>query len=419
MSVATKLRIGHAQVFRMGHVVEVLQMSAAELDEHLLRTAQDNPFLIVRKRARAAIRLGNANDLIDTGFADRPSSLYDHVMRELAGLLAHGGPMERLVMALIEELDPCGWLGRPIPEIAALLGLAEKIVEDGLTLVQRRISPAGLFARDLKDCLRLQLEDRELWSEDAAAVLAHLEVLERAGVAGLALASGLTREAVVAQLARLRGLDPKPGSQFAHDLTLMRDPDVRIEPQGDGWRAQFKARFETQVAMQPTPSGETSAEMRQAIAEARALKQALDLRQNALKHIVNALLDLQGDYFHKGPEALVPLSQADLARRTGFHLSTVSRVLNGLLIEGPNGVVLARELCARRCAVGPENGPSKPKVLARLRALLLAESQMRPLSDLCLAECLATQGLKISRRVVSKYRQELGFAPAAQRRTCA
>lgn len=399
----------------MGHVVNVLQMSGAELDEHLLQTARDNPLLVVRQRRQAASRSAIAHDLLDRGFAETPNSLYDHVLRELAGLIAHGGPMERLILGLVEELEPSGWLGRPVPEIADSLGLRCDLVETGLALVQRRVSPAGLFAKDLKDCLRLQLEDQDLLTDNARVIVRHLDLLEKGGVEGLAQATGLDVGTVNAHLARLRRLDPKPGVRFSTDLTLMREADVRIEPRHDGWEPVFKPGFEAEVAMLPGAPGDSSSEMRKALAEARALKQALDLRQSALKQIVRFMVAFQEAFFREGPEALKPLTQAMIAEKTSFHLSTVSRVLNGLLIEGPNGVFEARALCARRSARTAQGSPSKPWVMARLRAVLLAEGANCPLSDQRLCDCLGAEGIVVSRRVVAKYRHELGFAPAAQR----
>ncbi len=416
MRVSTRTCVGQAQVFRMAHVVNVIRMSQEELDAHLLRIAENNPFLVVRRRRHAWIRTGAAHDAPESGPVDAPNSLYDHVLRELSGLIAQGGAMERLIVGLVEELEPTGWIGRPVPEIAAALGFGCEVVESALRLVQRRVSPAGLFARDLADCLRLQLEDQDLLDEEMERVLGHLAILETGGADALARAAALDPATLSKHLARLRRLDPKPGSRFTSDPTLLRDPDVRVEPDGDGWMPVFRPGFETTVDVLPKGSGEGYPELRRAVGEARALKQALELRQNALKHIVRAMIEVQGDFFRDGPVALKPLTQATIAERTGFHLSTVSRVLNGLLIEGPNGIVPARILCARRSSRCAQRGVSKPRVLARLRELLLTESPSSPLSDQCLSDRLGAEGLTVSRRVVANYRQELGFAPVAQRR---
>lgn len=416
MRFATRLHTRQAQVFRMGHVISVFEMTGDELHDHLVQAARDNPFLVIRHRRRAIVSASTAQVQREIAAADAPGSLYEHVLRELAGLIAPGDALARLVLALIDELDPAGWLGRPLAEIAAEQGLTPELAERGLQLVQRRVSPAGLFARDLRECLRLQLHDQGLWDAEAEAVLGALDLLTRGDASQIAAATGLAPEAVTRQLARIRRLDPKPGSRFCTDLTLMRAPDVRVEPRGAGWVAILRAAVETQVALVPAVPGAATPQMRRALAQARALKQALELRQSALQAIMDVMIEIQGGFFRDGPEALRPLTQAMIAARTGFHLSTVSRVLNGLLIEGPNGIVLARELCARSSARGPEDAAPKPKVLSRLKRLLAEESRARPLSDQQLCERLQTEGLAVSRRVVSKYRQELGFSPAGQRR---
>ncbi len=416
MSLSTRLNVRQSQVFRLGQVATVLQMSGEQLDDHLLETARDNPFLVVRRRGATALRAGNLHDFLDTALAAEPSSLYEHVTRELAGLIAHGGPMERLVMALIEALEPTGWLGTAVDDIAAQLCLEPHLVENGLRLVQRRVSPAGLFARDLRECLHLQLEDHGLLNDDIRCVLSKLDLLERGGPEALASATGLSLETVSRQLARLRRLDPKPGSRFSTDLTLMREPDVRVEPRGNRWVAILKPSLETQVSLQAGAAEKSSPAMRQALAQARAIRHAVDLRHNALKQIMQVVLAVQGDFFRDGAAALRPLSLSAIAEKTGFHLSTVSRVLNGLLVEGPNGIISARNLCPHSAAHACADGPSKPQVMARLREALANENARHPLSDQRLSELLKSEGLLVSRRVVARYRQELGFPSASQRR---
>lgn len=416
MSFATRLDLRQSQVFRMGHVIRVFEMTGEELHEHLLQAARHNPFLVVRQRRAGFAGAAGGGDRADIAVPDAPNSLYDHALRELAGLIAPGGAMRRLVLALVEELEPTGWLGRPLAEIAADLGFDALLVERTLRLIQRRVSPAGLFARDLRECLRLQLEDQGLWQPDMAAVLVRIALLERGGAQGIAAATGLDLATVTRHLAGIRRLDPKPGARFRTDLALLREPDMRVERRGAGWVAIPKSPVETQVSLLPVPAGDMSAETRRALAEARALKQALDLRQSALQAIMRVMLEIQGAYFDAGDEALRPLTLSAIAERTGFHLSTVSRVLNGLLIEGANGIVEARALCARSCGRGPGDAAPKPRVLSRLKTLLSAECRDCPISDRQLCETLQAEGLCVSRRVVSKYRQELGFSAAGQRR---
>ena len=411
MTVGLQLRARQSQVFRLGQVVDLLQMSAAELDRHLAELAQDNPMLILRRRPPAAV---SASDVLEMTAVAEANSLYDHVFRELAGLIGQGGLMETVVTALIAELEPSGWLGRAPEEIAAGLGVEDRLVRTALKVVQKRVEPVGLFARDLSECLRLQLEDREALTPELEGILAHLPLLEKGGVTALAGAAGMALDRVQQGLAVLRRLDPKPGSGFATDATLMRDPDVRLSPRGAGWEIEFLSSLQPVIEIADVPRRGRTAETTEALARARALKQALEVRVSALRQVVGSLVARQGGYFHLGDAALAPLTMLEIAQETGFHLSTVSRVLNGLLIEGPNGIVAARSLFGG--AASTQAAQSRPQVQARIRALLAGEDPARPISDRGLTALLQAEGIAVSRRVVSNYRRDIGIPSPAQRR---
>ncbi|QEW20997.1 RNA polymerase sigma-54 factor 2 [Marinibacterium anthonyi] len=409
MTRGLRLQPRQAQVFRLGQVVGILQMTEAELDAHLGEAARDNPMLTLQWRP-----LAGAGDMIEMLAVAEVNSLHAHVMQELAGLRAQGGLIERLIMALIEELEPSGRLGRSVAEIAMALDVAEELVGTALTLVQKRVEPAGLFARTLGECLRLQVEDREEMTPEMDLVLSHLPVLERGGVGGLAQATGLCEAAVAGCLAAIRRLDPKPGARFAADPTLMRDPDVILRPDGTGWEIDLGTRLRAEAGIARLPGGARSPETREALARARALKQALEIRRSALEQVVRVLVSRQDGFFRDGVQALEPLSMAEIAQETGFHPSTVSRVMNGLLIEGPNGVVAARSLISGTAGAGSAH--ARPRVMARIRALLALEDPGAPLSDRKLVALLEAEGIRVSRRVVSKYRHEIGAATATRRK---
>lgn len=411
MSLGLHLRAKHSQVFRLGQVVSLLQMSSGELSELLAQEAQDNPMLVLRPRPAAGL---SATDLLEMTAVEEANSLYNHVFRELAGLMSSSPAMERLITALIAELEPSGWLGASTGDIAKSLDLSVDLVETALNVVQKRIEPAGLFARDLQDCLRLQLEDRGMMNESFAAILSCLALLETGGVSALVKACGLDPDQVMACLDALRELDPKPGSAFVTDQTLLRQPDVRITPSDDGWDIEFLSSFQSDIQISQLPRQGRTSDTSDALARARALKHALDIRVSALKQVVGELVKHQGDYFRDGASALVPMTMSNIAKDTGFHLSTVSRVMNGLLIEGPCGIVAARTLFSGPAAAGCAH--SKTQVQARIRALLSGEDPSRPMSDRRLAVLLQAEGIPVSRRVVSNYRQDSGILAAAKRR---
>ncbi|MDK3075017.1 helix-turn-helix domain-containing protein [Sedimentitalea sp. JM2-8] len=411
MVLGTYLRAKHSQVFRLGQVVNLLQMSSAELDEHLSEQANDNPMLVLRQRRAVGT---STTDVLEMTAVEQATGLYDHVFRELTGLIGQGGLMEKVIMALIGELEPSGWLGRGPDAIADSLGLSVTLVETALQVVQKRVDPAGLFARGLQECLQLQLEDRDAMTGEMALVLDHLQVLESGGPAALVRATGVTYDTVQECLAVLRRLDPKPGSAFASDPTLTREPDVRITLSDNGCEIEFLSTRQDIIEIPRIPRGGRSHETTEAMAKARSLKHAFEIRQSALKQVVGAIVKRQGAYFRFGDRALAPMTLSEIAQETGFHLSTVSRVLNGLLIEGPNGIVLTRNLFTGTASA--QATQSKRQVQARIRTLLAKEDPKTPLSDRRLTAILQSEGIAVSRRVVSNYRQEIGIYAAAKRR---
>lgn len=405
------LQTKQTQMFRLGQVVHLLQMSADELDEHLAESARDNPMLILRPRPPSAL---SATDVLEMTAVEEVRGLYDHLSRQLAGLIAEGGLMERLVTALMENLDPSGWLARTPEEIAKEMGVTTELVETALRVVQNRVEPTGLFARDLQDCLRLQLEDRGAMSGSMAIILAHLRELEQGGLSGLVARTGLDVDEVEACLSVIRRLDPKPGSRFADDPTLLRQPDVRVTASDDGWTIEFLSSLQEEIEIAPVPRSHRSAATAEALTKARSLKHALDVRRAALKQVVGAIVERQGAFFRHGTRALRPMTMSQIATETGVHCSTVSRVLNGLLIEGPNGIIAAR--CLFGGTVSARSDHSKPQVQARIRALLATEDPQNPISDRRLTVLLHGEGIAVSRRVVSNYRQDIGIQAAAKRR---
>lgn len=411
MPLGTYLRPRQSQVFRLGQVANLLQMSAGELDEHLTEIARDNPMLLLRGRPAGG---PSVTDVLEMTGVERPPSLYDHVFRELSGLLDQGGLLEKVLVALIAELEPSGWLGRAPEEIADNLNISTSLVETALRVVQKRIDPPGFFARNLAECLRLQLEDRDAVTSELTLVLNHISELESGGMSALVRATGLSTEAVQDCMSVLRRLEPKPGSAFSHDPTLCREPDVRITPSARGWDIEFLSCWQGRIDVATVPRGQRTEETAEAMAKARALKKAVDIRISALRQVVRELVDRQSAYFRQGESALVPLAMSDIADKVGFHLSTVSRVLNGLLIEGPNGIVLARALFPGTASLRAVQ--SKPQVQARIRDLLRGEDRASPITDRRLTELLQAEGIVVSRRVVSNYRRDIGILPPAKRR---
>ncbi|MFN3647276.1 MAG: hypothetical protein ACK4S2_12270 [Gemmobacter sp.] len=396
----TKLGMRPALAVRQRRSLEVLRMDGAALTDLLEAEAARNPWLILN---RAGLPEGSAIEPVAP-----VQGLHGHVLDWIARHITT--PQERgVALALADALDPTGWLGEPLPEIARRTGLPLVQVQAVLRRVQQ-IEPAGLFARDLAECLTLQARAAEMLDAAMQAVLARLELLSRRGAAAVARAAGLPGDAVAQAAARLRGFDPKPGLRFGPAPVAVpprRAPDLRAARDAAGrWSAALHEGAVPQPMLRAGAAGGPQAR------RAAELVELVARRNRTLLVVADAILAVQGAALDKGRGALRPLTRATVAEATGLSPSTVGRALNGVRIATPGGVWALADFFP--AALGPD--ASSAGAEAALRRLIAAEDRAAPLSDAALARLLAAEGLSVSRRTVAKYRLRLGLAPAHLRK---
>lgn len=387
---------------RLCQVAGLLRMSGAELTDHLSRATADNPFLRLSLPA------------LETGGAELPAAgdgLEAHVMGQVR-TAGFAGAELRIALALVEALEPTGWLGTTLEEIATLTGAPEGQVSRVLARCQQ-LEPAGLFARDLAECLRLQLIDRARWTDATRAVLDNLPAMMEGGPEALARASGLPPAAVESVLADIRACDPKPGARFAApDPGLERRPDLLVERAPTGWQVELDRSNLPRLSLSGPAAGPSLGRLE---ADARALVDAVRRRNQMTLRVARAAIAPQTGFLDHGASGLVPLRRRDVAERLGVHESTVSRVVQGLLVQTPRGVLELRQFFSRPIGSDRGDGVSRRMVQDRLRRMIEAENPVRPLSDGDLARRLAGSGTAISRRTVAKYRAGLGLPAGAER----
>lgn len=403
-SMAGKLRVAPqrrlALTPQVRRALDLLRMDAAALARLLEDEAAANPWLVLTWPRAVG---GDMPDVPAPG-----PGLQAHVQGWIVAQFPPGQDRD-LALELAGALEPTGWLGDPPEHIAARLGLPVGRVQEVLTTVQR-IEPAGLFARDLADCLRLQAQAAGWLDAAMRALLARLDLLAQSGAEAVARAAGLPRDTVAVAVARLRGFDPKPGLAFdAGHPAPSRTPvaDVLAERRADGtWRAVLNP------AALPHAALRAGAGLDDAAARAAAdLVALLDRRNRTLINIVDAVLAVQGTALERGACAMRPLTRAAIGEATGLAASTVGRALHGVRMATPQGMVEMAVFFP--AALGPVGSAAQAQ--AALRALIAAENRAAPLSDTRLATALVAQGIEVSRRTVAKYRDRLGL-PAAHLR---
>lgn len=404
--------------------IGILRTDAAGLTRYLEEQAATNPHLRLvpvlaapsdwLPRWRGVFeRAGSGGGDPDLAAAISPS-LIAHVLQAIAAM-GLAPKARRIADALAEALEPSGWLGRPLPAIAADAGATLAETEAVLERLQR-IEPTGLFARDLADCLRLQAREAGALDPVMEAVLTHLPLLASGDFARLARACDAPETEVMARFRLIRAMNPKPGAGFdGPGLTPPpREPDLLARPlaSGGGWEIALN-----HSALPAVEVRRGAAPDRAALAVARGLKQAIEARNATLLRVGREIAARQQAALAVGPGAVVPLTMAEIAGALDLHESTVSRVVAGAALDTPRGTLWLRQLFSAGRTGGDGAPMSATALRHRLTALIAAEDPARPLSDAALAAALADDtGIFLPRRTVAQYRETAGIPPSHRRK---
>ena len=338
---------------------------------------------------------------------------------------------ELLGQFVIESLDENGYLTMGEAELARLAGASEEAMRSVLERV-RGYEPAGVGARDLADCLILQL-DRSGDRTPGARRIAEsfLPDVAVGRIARIAAASGLKKPEVEAAIRVIRGLEPKPGRGFSGgdetvwiipDIAVARDPesgDYEIRAVREGLPVLSLSPVYLRVLRAAKRDSEEYLFLRERLAAAKGLIKNLEQREQTIYNVTDVILRHQHSFFNEGRGGLRPLTMRQVAERLGIHESTVSRAVRGKYMQTPQGVIELRYFFGAGVpgAYGADGSVAPEKVRARIAALVTAENVSQPLSDEKIAELLHEEDIFISRRAVAKYRDEMGIYSSRSRRT--
>lgn len=337
---------------------------------------------------------------------------------------------------IVGNLDRHGYLTVTIPEICKECACSEDEAEGGLRLVQS-LDPAGIAARDLRECLLLQLDREERENRLAVRMVAdHMDLLEAHDWPQLARILGATQDRVREAAAHIRRLNPYPGNEYDNDRINYVSPDVYVfrvgeEPDEDGnIRGVFVIRMNDEGLPHLRLSGEylemlknrqaLNAQSRSFLLEnkrnAEWILKSVEERQRTLYKVVESLLRLQRDFFEKGPLFMKPLIMREVASDIGVHESTISRVTMNKYIHTPQGIYTLKFFFNTALTNTEGDTVGSEAIRTRIRQLVDAENPVKPLSDNRIAELLAGEGMEVARRTVAKYREQMKILPVKHRR---
>ena len=353
-------------------------------------------------------------------------SLTDHIRSQI-GMLRFN-PRDRLLAEhLIGQLDEAGYVRGDISDIAEKLNIELGEIEAILALLQS-LEPTGVFARNLSECIALQLIDKAQYHEPMQILVENLELLARYDLSALAKKCGVTLNVLKEMITCLRKVSPKPGIAYGGQMAQAIEPDVYIRetPQG-GWTVELNAETLPRVLLnhryynEIKSAGDNNEKAREFITEchqnASWLVKSLDQRARTILKVSSEIVRLQDGFFAYGINHLRPLKLKDVADAIEMHESTVSRVTSGKYMHTPRGLFeLKYFFTASIPSLDGAEGHSAETVRSKIKILIDEETQEAIMSDDKIVKALRDQGIDIARRTVAKYREAMNISSSVERR---
>jgi RNA polymerase sigma-54 factor len=358
-------------------------------------------------------------------FVAEELTLADHLLQQL-GLQADDPALRVVGRALVDEIDEAGYMRGDLSEIAARLGAPMELAERALRLIQS-FDPAGIGARDLAECLGIQLKERDRLDPAMAALLKNLDLVARRDLAALRRACGVDEEDLAEMIAEIRALNPRPGAGFGSAPVQAIIPDVIVRLGADGgWlielntntlpRVLVNQSYYTTVARSSRKDTE-KAFLSDCFQTANWLVKSLDQRAKTILKVASEIVRQQDAFLVHGVQHLRPLNLRSIASAISMHESTVSRVTSNKYIATPRGIFELKYFFTASIASSEGGeGHSAEAVRHRIKALIDEEPQDAVLSDDTIVQVLRGAGIDIARRTVAKYRESLRIPSSVQRR---
>jgi RNA polymerase sigma-54 factor len=352
------------------------------------------------------------------------TSLQEHLLDQLKLCDATEGE-HTAVEYLIGSLDENGFMTSKLAELALASGIALLDLQRGLELLGS-FEPIGIGARNLQDCLLRQLASRKQEDSVAAIIVRdHFQLLIRRRVPELSRKLSLSTEAVHKAIEMISELDPAPGKRFAADQNRTVAPDARIEKIGNEWtitlndefipRLRINKAYKDLMAKGKLDSKEKEY-LKNQIRSGKFLIGSIEQRQRTIERIARSILDFQREFFEEGVGSLKPLTMATVAQKLEVHETTVSRAIAHKYLDTPHGLFEFKYFFTPGYEATDGKLVSNTCVKESISALISQEDISKPLSDREIVDVLKGHDIKIARRTVAKYREELGILPTNLRR---
>ncbi|SFT72663.1 RNA polymerase, sigma 54 subunit, RpoN/SigL [Selenomonas sp. GACV-9] len=437
-----------AMTMKMQQAIQILQLSAQDLRAEIEKEYLENPALemdygdgapAAEDNLLQADTLSRLNDYLgeDNGsagyFGDEQERSFEAAEAEMLTLedelleqvkFTFTAVTERAIATfIVGSIDERGYLVVSLAEIARAMQATVAEVESVLMQVQA-FDPAGVGARDLSECLRLQAQRQGIYEGLVAAIIEkHLDDVAQSRIKEIAVAEHCRPQEVQLAVDIVRRLDPKPGAAYGGEIAAFITPDVIVQEVDGDYRISFNDNYVPQLrisaAYQHAESFDekTRKYITQRLNAAAWLINSIEQRRTTIRHVVEEILRRQPEFLAQGKTALQPMTMKDVADAIGVHESTVSRAVANKYVQLPNGIMALRRFFTANLA---KNGSGEDfaavQAKAAIEEMIKGEDPHKPLSDQKLCELLKARQMDLSRRTVMKYREQLGYPSSVKRK---
>ncbi len=442
---------------QLQQAIRLLQLSSFELQQEIQQALEENPLLEQEETENplqddpsapttddteewdqnyTAELMGSVGqndadyDAMTFGCADE--TLHDHLRWQLE--LSHFSPTDQQIgLSIIDSITPAGYLSTSLSELTESLSrqLDEPIGEDEVAVVLKRIQhfdPVGVGARDVSECLRLQLqqlpEDTPFLAQAQHAVSEYVELLGQRDYRSLARLLKLNETQLTKVLTIIQQLQPHPGERFSNSDDAYVIPDVLVRNKNSRWIVELnpqslpklKVNSSYAALIKDAKQSDDMSYIRHHVQEAKWFIRSIESRNETLLKVATSIVQRQQGFFELGEEAMKPMVLADIADAIEMHESTVSRVTSQKYMHTPRGVFELKYFFSSQLSTHRGEDCSSTAIRALLKKLVAAENPKKPLSDSKLTALMSEQGIQVARRTIAKYREALQIPPSSQRK---
>lgn len=424
----------------MKQSIEILQMSIQELDKTISEELDSNPVLEestyntidwekyvldIKNKIKYKEYHGNEyadEDVNPENFIATNMSLYDYLENEII----HTNFSEKekeIAYAIIKFVDERGYFIGDINNIAKELNTKENDVLNLLFKLQK-IESNGMFARDLKECICLQIDEKLDDADIITTIIKeNLEEIAQKKYSLLQKKYKLNKEKLNKILKTIKNFNPKPGNRFSDFKPTYIIPDVVVEKYNDSFEI-VDVGYSTRLYLNDfykelviTSEDEEAKEyIKDKLNKAVNLIKNIERRKKTINKVAKAIVEYQEKFFYSGEKNIIPMKLKDISEKTGFHESTISRAINGKYMLTNLGIFEFKYFFKNAINTSQDEDVSSQNIKEKIKRIISNENKNKPLSDNNIVEILKADKINISRRTVAKYREEMGINSSSQRK---